>query len=392
MEETQTKKQGLDKFFEFLRRIWLILAGFLGGVYVYILAMKMELRVFITDINPFVLLVLLVLLVLISDKKRFLKIEAVFLMVYLSAVFVYVACTNYRESLPIDTTPNIEVDDYLPFKWGSKIVKLKGKSSLQLSGDLPIVDGAAAVFPVYSAFINATYPMTMELGDGTFEYNNTDIGYRYLAERKTDIFFGAYPSENQIEYMKECGTEFEYTQIGSEAFVFIVHKDNPVESLTTEQIQDIYSGKIKNWKEVGGADNNIVPFQRNEGSGSQSMLVRFMDGKMLMAAPTEMVNGAMSGLIEQVANYRSTTASMGFSFRYYVEEIIRNPDIKMISIDGVAPTVENIKNGSYPAITPLYAVTYKENENENVERLLKWILSDEGQKIIEKTGYVGIKK
>ena len=64
----------------------------------------------------------------------------------------------------------------------------------------------------------------------------------------------------------------------------------------------------------------------------------------------------------------------------------------MVSIDGVAPTVENIKNGKYPITTSLYAVTYKDNPNENVDKLIDWVLSSEGQEIIEKTGYVGIKK
>ena len=76
---------------------------------------------------------------------------------------------------------------------------------------------------------------------------------------------------------------------------------------------------------------------------------------------------------------------------YYVEGIIQNPNIKMISIDGVAPTVENIKNGSYPVVGPLYAVTYKGNENENVEKVLDFLLSEDGQTLIEKTGYSPIK-
>ena len=64
----------------------------------------------------------------------------------------------------------------------------------------------------------------------------------------------------------------------------------------------------------------------------------------------------------------------------------------MIAIDGVKPTKENIKNGTYPIITPLYAVTYENNPNENVYKMIDWMLSDEGQYIIEETGYVGINK
>ena len=166
--------------------------------------------------------------------------------------------------------------------------------------------------------------------------------------------------------------------------------DNPIDNLTTEQIQMIYSGEITNWKQVGGKNEKIAAFQRNEGSGSQSMLERFMGDIPIMEAPTEMVTDLMSGIIEKVSNYKSKSNSIGFSFRYYVEGIIQNPDIKLLSIDGVAPTAENIKNGSYPIVTPIYAVTYEENTNENVDRLLDWFLSEEGQYIIEETGYVGI--
>lgn len=299
------------------------------------------------------------------------------------------AIKQYEQSLIIDTSPNIVVEEYLPFEENSKIVKID--SELQLEGDLPIIDGAAAVFPVYSAFVHAIYPETTEFGDGVFEYNNTSFGYQMLAEKKTDVFFGAYPSKEQIEYAQECNTEFIYTPIGYEAFVFFVHKDNPINSLTTQQIKDIYSGKITNWKEVGGNDEEIVAYQRNEGSGSQSMLQRFMGDTPIMDAPSEQINDMMSGIIEQVADYRSKTSSIGFSFRYYVEGIIQNPDIKVISIDGIAPTIENIQSETYPVITQLYAVSTANEENGNVQILLDWILSEEGQRIIEETGYTSIK-
>ena len=308
---------------------------------------------------------------------------------YFIALGVNFGMEKYDESITINTSPNINIHEYLPFEENSKIVKLESKT-LKLTGNLPKIDGAAALFPVYSAFVNAVYPETTELYDGTFEYNNTPGGYQLLAEKKTDIFIGVYPSDEQKKYAEDCGTTFEYTPIGTEAFVFFVHKDNPINNLTTEQIQGIYSGEITNWKQVGGKNEDIAAFQRNEGSGSQSMLKRFMGDIPIMEAPTEMVNDLMSGIIEKVSNYKSKSNSIGFSFRYYVEGIIKNPDIKMLSVDGVAPTAENIKNGSYPIVTPIYAVTYEENTNENVEQLLAWILSEEGQYIIEETGYVGI--
>ena len=321
-------------------------------------------------------------------KKKIFTIWLVFVLIYGISIGIPKAIDLYDKSITINTSPNIVLDEYLPFSEDSKIVKIDSK--FKLSEPLPVLDGAAAVFPVYSAFVNAIYPQTTELFDGVFEYNNTSEGYKLLAEGKTDIFFGAYPSKDQIAYAEECSNEFAYTPIGSEAFVFFVHKDNPIDNLTTDQIKGIYEGTITNWKEVGGKDEEIVAYQRNEGSGSQSMLKRFMGDTPIVQAPTEQVNDFMSGIIEQVADYRSTTASIGFSFRFYVEGIIQNPDIKMISIDGIAPTVENIKNGTYPVTTSLYAVTNVNETNEKVHKLLDWVLSDEGQQIIEKTGYVGI--
>ena len=299
----------------------------------------------------------------------------------------------YIEAVTIDVTPSINVREYLPFEEDSKIVKFDSES-LDFKNvpqeQLPVIDGATAAFPVYSAFVNAVYPDTTKLYDGVFEYNNTQGGYEELAEKNTDIFIGAAPSKEQIAFAEENNTTFEYTQIGSEAFVFFVHKDNPIDSLTVEQIKGIYSGQITNWKEVGGKNEKIVPFQRNEGSGSQSMLIRFMGDTPIIEPDIETRSDAMGGIIEEVADYRNKATSIGFSFRFYVEGIIKNPDIKMIAIEGVAPTKENIKNGAYPIIAPVYAMTYEGNQNENVHKLIDWILSDEGQYIIEESGYVGI--
>ena len=333
---------------------------------------------------------LLLPLIWLKKRKKFLIIWCICAAVYGAALGTNFGIIRYNESITVNTSPNIDVYEYLPFKEDSKIVKTDSKT-LKLTENLPRIDGAAALFPVYSAFVNAVYPNTTKLHDGIFEYNNTPDGYRLLAEKETDIFIGVYPSDEQRAYAEENQTTFEYTPIGTEAFVFFVHKDNPITNLTTEQIKDIYSGKITNWKDVGGKNEKIAAFQRNEGSGSQSMLKRFMGDTPIADAPTEMVNDLMAGIIEQVADYKSKTNSIGFSFRYYVEGIIKNPDIKMISIDGAAPTSENIRNGSYPILTPIYAVTYKENQNGNVDKLLEWILSDEGQYIINETGYVGIK-
>ncbi len=359
--------------------------GFLGGFLMFIFRFS---PIYVISV---LLIPMLIPLVVMQKRKLYAIIYGCVALVLVGSMAVHQIYLLYKKSITIDVAPTINVNEYLPFDENSKIVKLRSEK-LQFTDkkSLPRVDGAAAAFPVYSAFVNATYPEGTGLGNGAFQYNNTIGGYSKLARREIDVFFGAYPSEEQIERADFHGTTFEYTQIASEAFVFFVNKSNPIESLTTQQIKDIYSGKITNWREVGGKNEKIVAFQRNEGSGSQSMMLRFMGDVPIMPAQMKVSQG-MGGIINEVADYENSKGAIGFSFRFYVEGMIKNPDIKMIAVDGVAPTVENVKNGSYPIVAPVYAVTYEGNDNPNVARLVEWVLSDEGQYIIEQTGYVGIK-
>lgn len=368
-----------------------LFVSYIVSIYLLIIFSSLKINVISTVWSALLLPTLLLILIYSKKKKRNLKRFGIFILVFFIVLGINIGINKYEESITVKTNVNIDCNEYLPFTEDSKIVKLDKEASLKLTEKLPILDGAAAVFPVYSAFVNETYPNTTKLNDGVFEYNNTVRGYSLLAQKETDIFFGGYPSEEQIDFARENNTEFVYTEIAKEAFVFFVHKDNPVENLTQEQVKKIYSGEITNWKEVGGNDEDIIAFQRNEGSGSQSRLKRFMADTPIMEAPTEQVNDFMVGIIDKVSDYKNKTNSIGFSFRYYMEGIIKNPNVKILKIDGIEPNIENIREEKYPITGSLYAVTYKDNNNENVQKLLDWILSKEGQEIIEKTGYAGIK-
>lgn len=384
------KKNIMKIIIKILLTVGTIYLSLIVGLYLSIFLSIANINIFSIIWSVLLLPSFLLILIYSQKKKKFLKFWGINLLLFLIVFGINFGINKYEEYITIDTNVNINCQEYLPFEKESKIVKLDHEASLKLKDNLPRVDGAAAVFPVYSAFVNATYPDTVRLRDDVFEYRNTVDGYRALALKESDIFFGAKPSEEQIKFAADNGTEFEYTKIGKEAFVFFVHKDNPIDGLTTEEIKKIYSGEITNWKDVDGRNEEIVAFQRNEGSGSQSMLIRFMDGTPIMEAPREQVNEFMVGIINQVSDYKNKTNSIGFSFRYYMEGIIKNPNVKLLKVDGVEPNVENIKNDKYPITASLYAVTYKDNENENVSKLIDWVLSEEGQEIIEKTGYVGI--
>mgnify|MGYP004674578949 CR=1 FL=1 len=115
--------------------------------------------------------------------------------------------------------------------------------------------------------------------------------------------------------------------------------------------------------------------QRAEGSGSQTAMLSFMKG-LKMKKISQSVIGQ----------------KIGYSFRYYVESIVNDGNIKMLSLDGVEPTIENIKNDKYPIVNDFYMIYRKNSTNNNIEKIKNFVLSEDGQKIIEETGYVGIKK
>ena len=203
------------------------------------------------------------------------------------------------------------------------------------------------------------------------------------------MIFAAAPSTSQEWQAEKEGLTFDMTPIGREAFVFFVHRKNKIDNLTLEQVKKIYAGEITNWREVGGEDEAIRAFQRPADSGSQTPLEKLMGNTPIMEAPTEDVASGMGGIIREVSQYRNYKNALGFTFRYYSTEMVGNKKIKLLSIDGVAPTKENIQNGTYPLVSEFFAITAG-TENQNTQKLIDWILSEEGQAMVEKVGYVPV--
>lgn len=100
----------------------------------------------------------------------------------------------------------------------------------------------------------------------------------------------------------------------------------------------------------------------------------------------------MMGVIKEVAQYANEKGAIGYSFRYFLEELNQEKGVKMLSIDGVYPTIANIENGAYPLTTDVCLITRKNETNPNVQKMIDIILSDDGQEIIRRTGYAGLGK
>lgn len=336
-----------------------------------------------------VVLFLILRIIINSIKtKRLLLIPALCI---LTVIFV-IWYQYYINNIPTVSEDNMSLHRYTPFNPNNLLKKLDTESNLNLINNFPRLDGATALYPVYASFVQAVYPREIRYELRKYLlYSRTDVAYNNLFEEKVDIIFCAGPSDEQLSRFIGNGKILKFIPIGREAFVFFVNNRNPVNNLTIENIRDIYSGKIINWRELSGCNQIIRVFQRPKNSGSQTMLEKVMGNVSIIAPRMENIPGMMD-IITIVADYRNHSNSIGYSFLFFATEMVKNEQIKLLSIDDIYPSINTIQNNSYPFSDSFYAVYIESNQmNENIKIFVEWILSEQGQELIYRTGYLPIR-
>ncbi|WP_051569389.1 PstS family phosphate ABC transporter substrate-binding protein [Alkaliphilus transvaalensis] len=259
--------------------------------------------------------------------------------------------------------------------------------------DYPKVDGSTVTIPLSEAVAAKLTGLTLEEVRPYILHNKTHEAYLNLINKKADIIFVTSPSEEELALARDKEVELEVIPIVSEAFVFLTHGDNPIKGLTLEEIRQIYAGEITNWSEVGGLDMPIIAYQRPVNSGSQTgFLELVMDGLTPMEPPMERIMAGMGELIDAVATYDNDHSALGYSYYYFVVDMWGNDEVKLLEVDGIYPNSETIQTGMYPIKTAYYAVIRRdEKKDSSVRKMIEWILSEEGQNLMEESGYVKIK-
>jgi phosphate transport system substrate-binding protein len=257
----------------------------------------------------------------------------------------------------------------------------------------PVIDGSTVTIPLSEALAGRLMGLPVEEARQYVLHNKTHAAYLNLIYGKADLIFVTGPSEEELKLAEDQGVELEIIPVVHEGFVFLANEANPVEGLTLEQIRGIYTGKITNWKEVGGSDMPITAYQRPVNSGSQTgFLEMVMKEEMPMEPLLEQVVAEMGALIDAVAAYDNEPSAIGYSYYYFVMDMWGNDQIKLLSVDGIFPDKETIRDGSYPLNTAYYAVIRKdEPDNSPVRKIIDWLLTEEGQLLAEEAGYVRAK-
>lgn len=260
--------------------------------------------------------------------------------------------------------------------------------------NLPVLDGSTSMLPLGQAVVSVLLGESAEEVSDLLDFHRTTESFRYLMRGESDLLLVAEPNSVVFEEMEQQGFAYEMQPIAKEALVFIVNADNPIDSLTVEQLQGIYTGQITNWSQVGGEDVDIVPFQRNATSGSQVLMDKLVMGELeMMQAPQEWIPGEMDTLMAGVRGYEDSAAAIGYSVYYYAEDMRMAEGMKIISVDGTEPTDDTIASDAYPLINPYFAVMGAENDADSPTRILyDWLVSADGQKVLESQGYVPVRQ
>lgn len=255
----------------------------------------------------------------------------------------------------------------------------------------PVVDGSTATIPLALSLIKAITGCSDAQAEESIAFNKTDPSYYALAQGRSDLLLVYAPAQSTVDEL-DVFDSMDVREIGLDALVFIVNEGNPVDSLTSEQIRDIYSGKITNWQQVGGEDIDIVPFQRPTLSGSQTlMLSLMMQGIPMIESSNETISDSMADIIEDIAAYDNSANAIGYSVYYYARNMYTQPGLKFIAVDGVVPSNQTINNRDYGYINAFYGIIPLKPKPE-AEALLDFLLTPKGQMMLSECGYVPIIK
>jgi phosphate transport system substrate-binding protein len=218
-------------------------------------------------------------------------------------------------------------------------------------------------------------------------HNGTHSSYVNLIKGKADIIIVAREASNdEINLADSADVKLMSTPIALDAFVFIVNIKNPVNSLTVQEIQDIYTGNITFWNEVGGTNTEINPYQRNPNSGSQELMLSLVMKDLTMLDLPEMILMGMMGPINKITHDKD---GIGYTVYFFEQFMAPNDSLKLLAVNGIVPQYSSLKKKEYIYTTDVYAVIRQDLDRlSTAYQLYLWLQTTKGQIVIGESGYI----
>jgi phosphate transport system substrate-binding protein len=221
----------------------------------------------------------------------------------------------------------------------------------------------------------------------SINHSGTHTAYTNLINGIADIIIVARSaSDDEIDLANHAGIELIITPIALDAFVFIANINNPVNALTTQQIQDIYTGNITHWNEVGGISTKINPYTREPNSGSQELMLDLVMKDLQMPDYPDMILYGMMGPINRITSDRD---GLGYTVYFFEQFMAPNDNLKLLAVNGINPEYNTLRKKQYIYTTDVFTVIRKDLDSQsNAYRLYQWLQTYNGQKVIEESGYI----
>jgi phosphate transport system substrate-binding protein len=212
----------------------------------------------------------------------------------------------------------------------------------------------------------------------------TGAGVTAIAEGRSDIAMASreITSDEKTKY----GDKFQENMIGYDGIAIAVSQavyDGGVKALTKDQVKQIYDGEITNWKEVGGPDEDIYVLAREAGSGTLDTFNEIIMGDKAAETPGVTTNANSNAEVKTAIT--GSDKAIGYLGHSYAE----SGALKAVTLDGIDPTVDNIKNGKYELARKLYLYTFEE-PSAGAKDFIDYAVSADGQKVAEENGFIPI--
>ena len=242
------------------------------------------------------------------------------------------------------------------------------------------IEGSTTVGPIADAFAEAfksNYP-DLEI---TVKKTGSGDGAAALVDNRCDIaIMSRFMKEKEFSQAVENGVFPVAHVVSMDGVCVVVHPSNPVAQLSTEQIRDIYKGKITNWKQVGGPDLSIVVISRDTSSGTYETFHGLVMNKEEMGSRVEYVNSNP----QAHARVQTTQGAIG-----YVGIGFLDNNVKALKVDGILPSRQTIATGQYPVARPLFMFTNGYPKlGSMTHKFCTFHLTERGQELVEEKGFV----
>jgi len=253
-------------------------------------------------------------------------------------------------------------------------ITVVAKETVRVSGSttvLPLAEGGAEVFNAEQS----DYKVTVTGG-------GTGVGMKNIAEGNSEIAMAS--REVTDEERQKFGDKYQEYLIGYDGIVIAVSReiyDAGVTSLSKEQVKGIYAGEIDSWKELGGPDKKILAIGREQGSGTRDTFNEIIMGDKSAETPgVSTTAGSNAEIKTALTGSKQAIGYLGYSYA-------QDDKIGAITLDGVKPTIETIKDGSYELARKLYFYTY-DKPTAGAQAFIDFMLGPKGQEIAEEYGFI----